>query len=340
MKKTILALAVPVAILAAGTAHAGVSLYNQDGVSVDVSGAAEIQYIKNYKIRNDPYLRVDDADLIFTTSAEVTDNLKAVAGIGFQFESDTDSTLVGDTSNDIGETQNDELYVGLSSNFGTLTFGRQLLISDDMGNGNDHELGTIQIGTQVTAANQVIKWIYDQGMFYAGLNVALDKNIASAMTDREVLGARIGVRPIPGLDARLYYYDGKSLPNTLTTTFDQTVYNLEIDYTIDVFEIAGSYGYVENTENTVAATKEKKDFLQLSGVFHLNEKTSFAAGFDFMDAHIGAKKHEAISYYTNVGYQLHANARVYAEIGNEAKKVDGVDQDRDFGYLVGMEVKF
>ncbi len=330
MKKTILALAAPVAILAAGTAHAGVSLYNQGGVSVDVSGAAEIQYIKNFNVFRDPYLRIDDADLIFTTSADITDDLKAVAGLGFKFESDTSDT---------GTTENDRLYVGLSSNFGTLTFGRQFLIADDMGNANDYELGTIQIGANTTASNQVIKWIYDQGMFYAGLDVALDSNIATDKEERQILGARIGVRPIPGLDARLYYYDGKNFVSG-TDTFDQTVYNLEIDYTIDQFEIAASYGYLENNYTNLVNTKDKQDYMQISGVYNYDDKTYFAVGVDLMDARNAGVKHEAISYYTNVTYRLHPNARVYAEIGNEELKIAGVKQDRDFGYVIGMEVKF
>ena len=45
MKKTILALAVP-ALLAAGAAQASVTLFEEDGTKVEVSGAAEVQYRK------------------------------------------------------------------------------------------------------------------------------------------------------------------------------------------------------------------------------------------------------------------------------------------------------
>ena len=43
MKKTLLALTVP-ALLVAGSASAAVSLYDQDGTQVTMSGAAEVQY--------------------------------------------------------------------------------------------------------------------------------------------------------------------------------------------------------------------------------------------------------------------------------------------------------
>ena len=171
MKKTILAMAVPATMLAAGTANANVNLYNADGVSVDVSAAAEIQYINKFSTTQDGHIRIDDADLMFTTSAEVTGNLKAIAGLGFKFESDT----AGNDFADVGDTKSDRLYVGLSSNFGTLTMGRQLLIADDMGNAKDYELGTEQIGVDTTAANQAVKWVYDSEMFYAGADIALDQ---------------------------------------------------------------------------------------------------------------------------------------------------------------------
>ncbi|MGL5291720.1 MAG: porin, partial [Vibrionaceae bacterium] len=47
MKKTILALAVPAALVA-GTANASINLYSSESSTVDLSGAAEIQYFKSY----------------------------------------------------------------------------------------------------------------------------------------------------------------------------------------------------------------------------------------------------------------------------------------------------
>lgn len=345
MKKTILAIAIPAVVFGAGAANASVSLYNTDGVSVDLSGAAEIQYLKNYATTKDAYIRIDDADLLFMTSVQITEGLSAISGIGFKYESDLNDS--NNFTNDESGTTNDELYVGLSSNFGTLTFGRQLLISDDMGNAKDHELGTAQIGVQTSAASQVAKWVYDQGIFYAGFNVSLDQAVSSAVDGRQIVGGRLGVRPAPGLDMRIYYYDGQNFEgkeNGVDYKLDQTVYNFEVDYNIGMFDVAASFGNRENSKYFVGGMSEKvsTDFWQISGGYKLDERTSVAIGLDVENG----DGSEVMSYYTNVNYQLHNNAKIYVEIGNEDRKtIDTTtgaktDDPTDFGYLIGMEVKF
>ncbi len=344
MKKTILAMAVP-ALLAAGTANASVNLHNADGVVVDMSGAAEIQYIKQFNNTQDAYLRIDDADLLITTSIDVTDTLSAVAGFGFKFEADLANS---------GTTESDELYVGLrSTDFGVLTFGRQLLLADDLGNAKDYELGTEQINFVTTEAHQVVKWVYDNGMFYAGANYALDtNNIKSTPTNsnegQKVAGARFGVRAA-GLDARVYLYDAQ---NAASTAFaptgvnlqDVTGFNLELDYVFGQFDFSTSYGQVEykDVQASAVENKNKVDFWQLSGGFKADEKTYFALGFDALDSSASGNylKYKSNSLYANVSYKLHKNAMVYAEVGQADIKINNLDKDPDVGYLLGMEVTF
>ncbi len=344
MKKTILAMAVP-ALLAAGTANASVNLHNADGVVVDMSGAAEIQYIKEYNNTQDPYLRVDDGDLLFTASMEVTNTLSAVAGIGFKFEANL---------NNSGSTESDEMYVGLrSTDFGVLTFGRQIMLADDVGNAKDYELGSEQVNFVTDSANQVVKWVYDNGMFYAGANYALDtdptKSTSTASNEgQKVAGARLGVRGA-GLDARVYLYDAQNAASnafapTGVNLQDVTGFNLELDYVFGQFDFSTSYGQVEY-KDVQASTVENKntvDFWQLSGGFKADEKTYFALGFDALDSSASGNylKYKSNSLYANVSYKLHKNAMVYAEVGQADIKINNVDQDPDVGYLLGMEVTF
>ncbi|MGF1766042.1 porin [Enterovibrio makurazakiensis] len=342
MKKTILAMAVP-ALLVAGAANASVNLYDADGVVVDIAGAAEIQYINKYDARakgadgNDPYLRIDDADLILTTSIAVNDSLDAVAGMGFKYEGDT---------NDTGGVESDELYVGLGGDFGTLTFGRQLLISDDAGNAKDHELGTEQINFVQTSGAQVIKWVYDNGTFYAGANIDLDSDIAKGQDGRQIIGGRLGAR-VDALDARVYLYDGEKLTAssfapTGTTLEDVSGFNLEADYDLGAFDLSAAYGVLEYKDSAAKSNKNDVDVWQISGGYQADEQTYFALGFDMVDSDKAGNynKYEGNSLYANVTYKLATNAKVYAEIGTADVKKDGVDQDTDTGYVVGMEVKF
>lgn len=337
MKKTILAMAVP-ALLAAGTTNASINLHNADGVVVDMNAAAEIQYIKQYNNKDDAYLRIDDGDLIFTTEIEVTERLSAVAGIGFKFEADKEM---------VGTTVSDELYVGLSSDdFGTLTFGRQLLIADDAGNAKDYELGTEQIDFVVTDGHQVIKWVYDNGMFYAGADVNLDNNVSSTVTGQKVAGARLGAR-YAGFDGRVYLYDAQNVksgsfaPSELTQ--DVTGFNFEGDYVFGAFDFSASFGQIEYKQsNSVLENKNTVDFWQISSGYQANEKVYFAVGFDAIDSTaVGTyQKHKSNSLYANVAYTLHKNAKIYAEIGQASQEIANIDQDPDVGYLFGMEVTF
>ena len=338
-------MAVP-ALLAAGTANASVNLHNADGVVVDMSGTAEIQYIKQYENTQDAYLRIDDADLLITTSIDVTDTLSAVAGIGFKFEGDTFDT---------GTTESDETYVGLrSTDFGVLTFGRQILIADDVGNSKDFELGTEDIDFVIAEAHQVVKWVYDNGMFYAGADFALDTDPTKSTSiagneGQKVAGARFGVRA-SGLDARVYLYDAQNAASTAfaptgVSMQNVTGFNLEGDYVLGQFDFSASYGQVEYKDVVQASTLENKntvDFWQLSAGFQANEKTYFALGLDALDSSESGNylKYKSNSLYANVSYKLHKNAMMYAEVGQADIKIDNLDKDPDVGYLVGMEVTF
>lgn len=357
MRKTILAMAVP-ALLVAGAANASVNLYNADGVVVDLSGAAEIQYIQQYLSSDgsnkiDPYLLIDDADLLISTSIEITDGLNAVAGMGFKYEA---KTLIQGTER--ATTDSDELYVGLSSDFGTLTFGRQILIADDMGNAKDYELGTEQTNFIKTDGHQVIKWLFDNGTFYAGADIDLDSNTTTGVDGTQVIGGRLGAR-FMGADARIYLYDGENLdsnafaPSSVSNQ-DVTGFNLEVDYVFGAFDFSASYGQVEykdsaaSTSTPKVSNQNKVDTWQVSAGYQANEKTYFAMGYDGLNSTASGTylKRESSSLYANVSYSLHSNARVYAEVGVANMDIQStlgtslVDQDPNTGYLLGMEVTF
>ncbi|WP_028024929.1 porin [Enterovibrio calviensis] len=340
MKKTILAMAVP-ALLAAGAANASVNLYDADGVSVDLSGAAEIQYYKGYSPSDDSYLRIDDADLSLTTAIEVSDSLDAVAGMAFKYE----NHFSGDIANTTGDVQNDELWVGFaSSEFGTVTFGRQILIIDDAGNQKDYELGTEQTNFVQYEGAQVIKWRYDNGTFYAGAEIDLDSNKSDTVDGTQIVDGVIGAR-FDSLDGRVYFYDGENLSETIqgsALTVDATGFNFELDYAInDAFDIAVAYGQIEY-KDTSSTSQFDIDVFGISGGYQATETTSFAVGYDWIDGDGKGTiaNAESSSLYANVTYKVAANAKVYAEVGVADAELAGADVDTDTGYVLGMEVKF
>ncbi|PSW18798.1 porin [Photobacterium sanctipauli] len=331
MKKTLLALSV----LAAGSAQAGINLYDANGVVVDLSGAAEVQYlqpIQDKDSNDDAGLHLDDGDLQLNTTVTVTDQLNAVAGIGFAFEK--------------REVTNDELWVGLGGDFGTLTFGRQLYITDDAGIGKDYELGTEQLDLVQTEGNEAIKYVFDNGQFYFGFTHDLDAEAEKPAndflgSDGTVTDARLGAR-FGDFDVRGYYYtaEGIQADDNFTSGLDVDGFSLEGEYVMGAFAFAASYAQVDYEDSANSAVKSEVDVFEINGAYTLGKNT-FALGYNRADItaeNTPANKAEDTidNIYANVTHQLHSNVKVYGELGWANSDVD----DLDLGYLVGMEVKF
>ncbi|MEI8595126.1 porin [Photobacterium sp. Hal280] len=316
MKKTLIALSV----LAAGSANASVNLLDQDGVIVDLSGSAEVQLFQGIvadTTDSDPTIRLDDGDITLNTTIPVNNNLNVVAGLSL----DLSNTNADGSSSDFF---NDELYAGFQGNsFGTLTFGRQYLISDDAGIGKDYEMGLEQLDLGKTQGSEVIKYVYDNGQFYFGASHDINANDNGGITDAR-LGARFG-----GLDVRGYYYTSDDV-GTVGNEVDG--YNIEAEYIFNAFALAASYGNVE--ENNADT-----DLVEVAGSYTMGKNT-FALGYVFADLEsdpkAGGLENDYNNVYANVTHQLHSNVKVYAELG----WADSDKYDLDLGYVAGMEVLF
>ena len=323
MKKTLLALSV----LAAGSAQAGINLYDADGVLVDLSAAAEVQYLQPIQADTsnaDAGIHLDDGDLALNTTIALTDKLNAVGGIAFAFEK--------------SETTNDELWVGLGGDFGTITFGRQLLISDDAGIGKDYELGFEQLDFLAgTEGSETFKYVFDNGQFYFGLSHDLDADadsLADAKSDflntnGTITDGRLGAR-FGDIDVRAYYYTAES-SDLAATKVEVDGFNLEGQYVMGAFAFAASYGNVE--QKTAGATTSDVDLIELAGSYTMGKNT-FALGYNRAD--YDTPDNTIDNIYANVTHQLHSNVKVYGELG----WADADNTDLDVGYLVGMEVLF
>ncbi|OOE55680.1 porin [Salinivibrio kushneri] len=358
MKKTILAMAVP-ALLAAGSASASINLYDAEGVKVDASGAAEVQYFQNIGNNQDAKWRLDDGDFEVNTEVAISDKLSAIGNIGFEFESKESVTDAGwDEGSSNGNVENDSLYVGLKGDWGQFTVGRQLLLMDDAGITKDYELSkNLFTGTE-THAQQVGKYVYDNGTFY-GAATYTDKSDGfeddsaeavkdgyGAGDDTRIYEARLGYR-VADVDARVYYQrvdnigrNNDSAGNVISDEVNQDAYNFEIEYTgIENVGIAASIGRIstdtfdeDNNGNISSSVVDQEtDYMSIAADYTMG-KTTFAVGYDNKDE--DGESSDVNGYYANVTYALHSNAKVYAEVGDS----DG--ENEDFGYVAGMEVKF
>ncbi|PSU72006.1 porin [Photobacterium phosphoreum] len=329
MKKTLLALAV---LTAAGSVNAGINLYDANGVKVDLSGAVEVQLYDGFEKHGDSTIRLDDGDLALNATVAVSENLNVVSGTAFKYES--------------RELENYELWAGFSGDFGTLTFGRQLLVSDDSGIGKDYELGAAQVDFVQTEGDRVAKYVYDNGTFYTAVSHDMDTDNSTTITDGRV-GFRTG-----GLDIRAYGYDGKRIglkglinngsdangkPIIIPGEAGEDIrgYNLEAEYALGAINLAASFGQVKYQAADTHKTEKNIDLYEINGSYTI-DKTTMALGYVRGEDKV-ANGNVINNVYANVTQQLHSNVRAYVELGYADDKKDTLE---DFGYLAGLEVKF
>ncbi|MDP9499427.1 porin [Bisgaard Taxon 45] len=129
MKKTIVALAV--AAVAATSANAA-TVYNQDGTKVDVNGSVRLLLKKEKDMRGD---LIDNGSRVsFKASHDLGEGLSALGYAELRFSKDVekDGEVV---KQPIGnQVHAKRLYAGFAyEGLGTLTFGNQLTIGDDVG---------------------------------------------------------------------------------------------------------------------------------------------------------------------------------------------------------------
>ncbi|OOE98069.1 porin [Salinivibrio sp. IB643] len=343
MKKTILAMAVP-ALLAAGSASASINLYDAEGVKVDVSGAAEVQYISGLAENSEGQWKLDDGDIAVNTTIAISDKVNALGGFAYKFEDQA--------------VTSDELFVGFGGDFGTVTFGRQYLIADDAGNGKDYEFGGQSIDFVAAQGDQVAKYVYDNGTFYAGISALLESNGEDNDDDAQddgfgeadqIIDGRIGYRA-GDLDARIYAYDGQNIDVAkdadYLNTFDAkdvdiNGFNIEADYVMDAFSFAASYGQVEYKES-VGSTEVNVDTIGLAADYTMG-KNVFAIGYNRYEADRNTESNKADqdTLYVNATHSFHSNVIGYVELAvADGEGFDGKDLDFDTAYLAGMEVKF
>ncbi|HDR1102151.1 porin [Pasteurella multocida] len=130
MKKTIVALAV--AAVAATSANAA-TVYNQDGTKVDVNGSVRLLLKKEKDKRGD--LMDNGSRVSFKASHDLGEGLSALAYAELRFSKDVKNKDGEVIKQPIGNNVHAKrLYAGFAyEGVGTLTFGNQLTIGDDVG---------------------------------------------------------------------------------------------------------------------------------------------------------------------------------------------------------------
>ena len=344
MKKTLLAVSIAT-LFAAGSASA-VEVYNQDGTKVGISGKLDVQFINDMndaadKTELDNVLKVDDSEFGFAIGHEL-DNGMTVGGV-LKFEANKGSAKATDA------------YVGVKfAEFGTFSAGYQATIYDDAGIGTDMEFGPGAYYEQTeTSGQQVIKYKFDNDVFYTGVAYMLNNTMAES-DDVSVVDGNIGVR-LGGFDLAIYVgslqkdfvmkkkikakdaVPGKSaaIPGqkaaysgNMSRAALQGTYTIG-DLTVGLsYEISDNEGYKNSGFGGGIVSYDLNKWNFSGGVFAIQKVEVEDATYSKFN------KDAATAGYLNTTYHFSKYVSTYAEVG--LSDADG----SEVGYVAGMIAKF
>ncbi|MDF9399977.1 porin [Vibrio sp. 1180_3] len=327
MKKTLLALAV---MAAAGSAQAGIELYNQDGVTVNLKGDIEVVY-SNTTTESSMKQKIEDADFGFDVRYAVNDTWQVGAYWEFNGSKKTNSEV----------TRNGDTYVAAyHATLGSIKFGRLCTAVDDLGIGSDEAFGISTFLDNATdeCSDEAVRYDFDNGDVYATLgfvqnkidNKFLDntKDVISDGNGDTYYDGRAGFRGLDNFDISVFASQ-YSVETETATHKDHTGFGSEIVFSgIENVNLAIAYYSVSsdlaNDDNSVIAVAAD----------YTMGKWGFAAGFSAGDHDDVAKEKD--TWFVNTTYGVAPNTKLYAEVGG----LDQKDVDDNLGLAIGVEASF
>ncbi|MFG0772918.1 porin [Vibrio plantisponsor] len=306
MKKTLLALAV---LAAAGSAQAGIEIYNNEGVTVNLKGDIEITYQNSTKSASMSQ-QIEDADFGFDVRYAINDQVSF--GAMWEFN--------GSDTNNEEWTKNGDNYVALyTADFGSIKLGRLCTAIDDIGIGNDYQFGIDAFFSSDTfeCQDEAVRYDYDNGMFYATLGYVQNKldvlndNPQNQGSDGDYIDAYAGVR-VAGFDLKAIVadYDDDQANGT-----SNTLLGAEVAYG-GIENLNLSVGYY-TVDRTVANVNEDNDTWALAADYTMG-KWNFGTGYS--DSSSDVANSDSSRWFVNAGYALAPATTAYVEFA-------GVDSD-------------
>ncbi|GAL34850.1 porin-like protein H precursor [Vibrio maritimus] len=341
MKKTLVALAV----LAAGSAQAGIELYNQDKVTVNMTGDVEVVYLQGTTDGDEFKQEIQDADFGFDTRYAVNDDLQ----IGAYWE----------FSGDGGQADTGDVYMAFYSQAaGSIKFGKTATALDDAGIGGDYQFGINSFFNNGTpfSGDEAIRYDIDKGTFYGTVAFLQDKNGNNGLGKDGTffdakLGARVADFDFTGFvgkakfktDATTVKVDGcpvggaagvctPEVKNVAAVDADETLYALEARYAgVENLNLAIGY-YSMDGDAKDFGVEEKTDTFGLAADYTISAVT-LGAGYSRSSSDL-ADTDDVNNWYANAAYSLAPSTVAYAEVG-------GNDADNSqTGVAIGLKAEF
>jgi len=301
-----LVLATVVAGLAASGSLNAATLYEEDGLTLDLKGDYQIQAFQPIGNDEDLDINYDDLELKFGAAYDLGKNMEAFGQL------DVDWKNQGDGSDD---DVVDEAYVGVDYGTGTISAGRLYWGSDDFATDMSVEMAASNAFPE-TGGNESIKLTFDAGPaeFAFSTDLSSDSN-ENGVSDDSVYDLAV-YGEFANVNAGLVYQSYKADDNADS---------------LDTIGVRGEFEFNNIEIGVDYSTNDNLDATNIAAGFPIAANTSGAVGAGFISPDVGE---DYTQWYANIGHDLHKNVEIFAEIGDN-------DQDgNDMGYLGGMKVKF
>ncbi|MGY5815748.1 porin [Vibrio cincinnatiensis] len=295
MKKTLVALLVA----SAATSVNAAEVFKTDDVSVDFYG--QIRQTVNFTDESNVDPKINSGSsrigLDFTYKA-LEEGLDVVGK--FEYGVDTSN----DRDNDLFIRQH---YIGLSTEFGVMTFGKHSPLYDDVYGAiyaYEYDLEPFRygfVGDNFWQTN-AIKYQLDLDNSW----IKAQYNLAENNSNPELFELYVGT----SYDALSLHIGGASMSDKTSGNVDSTYFEATAEYTLGKGVIGFTYAYNKDKDKA-NDTKAESDGFHLGAKYEVASKTSLYGGGQF----INGKKEEAdvTNLYLGVEYMFAKWARTYVE---------------------------
>ncbi|RBM87309.1 porin [Vibrio paracholerae] len=299
MKKTLLALAV---LAAAGSVNA-VEILKSDAGTVDFYGQLRQEFKK--LDGKDATLSSGSSRAGFDAKYAISESVNLLGKAEVSLSESANTLAKLNDKNEVEKSNAGNMYmrlhfVGVSTDFGTLNFGKQIQISDDVwGAENSYFFG----GDSVLYANDgvhdsLIKYELTQDAFWLKASYGLDEGDKEERQSELFAGTSFG-------DLSLY----AGIGNAELNTKKQNYHMLTAAYVLGNLDFGVTY-YYNKTEETGKADVKKDSFV-IAGGYKVAEKTKLYGGYELIETKHA--KSDVDNVYGGVEYKFASWGRVYAE---------------------------
>lgn len=330
MKKTLVALAVA----AFASSASALTVYEADGSKVDFDGSLRLRLDKgDSKVKGEAKqekhsnLHNDGSRFGVRMKHNIAEDFYALGRVEFRFNSGASGT------DQFGDLYAHRAYVGLGSKqYGELTFGRQVLIGDDIAQaGFDYAYGTFD-GTLAASGKAAVRYDY-KGI--EGLQIGLDYRFAEKrdanqnVTVDELksgygVGAVYDFKVAEGQSATVaagYTRDNYATGTNVKRHKD--AWQAGAKYTINALTLAADYaGSFEKT----GSTKDRFNGFRLGVKYQVTPAVSVYSNFGHYvskdkEGQTTISKTTGNKYMVGAAYKLHKNVLTYVEGAVDKSKV-------------------